>query len=204
MATISVTRALAQIKSLNDRIGRGCKEAFVSHLVGGKHPQGIEKTAVETQLKANVQSVEDLIKERSKLKNAVVISNATTKVKIAGVEMTVAEAIERKGSIQLEEQFLNSMRQQLVATQNIVDRQNQVANTKIDAAIQQIAGKDRKADETELKVVRESIEAKDGAVLLDSADIRGKIESLQKSIDEFKLEVDFALSEVNAKTEISV
>lgn len=204
MSTISVTRALAQIKSLNDRIQRATNEAFIAHTVGGKHVSGLELTAVGIQLKANVQSVEDMIKQRSALKSAVVQSNAQTKVKIAGVEMTVAEAIERKGSIVLEELFLNSMRRQLQTTQQAVDQQNRQVNMKVEQLLQQAAGKDRKIDEVELKVLRDAIEAKEGAVVLDTADIRGKIEVKQKEIDDFKLEVDFALSEVNAKTEITV
>lgn len=40
MTDISVTRAQAEVKSLNDRIARSGNLAFITHTVGGKHANG--------------------------------------------------------------------------------------------------------------------------------------------------------------------
>lgn len=113
MAKISVTRALAQLKTLNDRIQRASAEEFVTRIAGGKHSSGEELTKITARIEANYQSVTDMLAQRAKLKAAVVLSNATTSVEVGGVIMTVAEAIERKGSIGLERNLLRHLATQI-------------------------------------------------------------------------------------------
>lgn len=200
MTQISVTRALAQVKSLNDRIARATAQHFVSNTVGGKHPSGKATQEVETILKANLQSVKDLIAQRKTLKAAIVRSNAVTNVTIAGTVQTVAEAIERKGSIQLEQALLSTLRQQLAQQQTLVERTNVTVQQRLDTLIQTAVGKDRKVDEAELKAITGPFEAQNKAAVLDPSDVQKQIDALAADIDAFLLEVDFALSEVNATT----
>ncbi|QYW06602.1 hypothetical protein uav_071 [Pseudomonas phage UAVern] len=201
---ISITRALAQVKSLNDRIERGTGQAFVSNTVGGKHASGRAAQEVEVLLTANLQSVKDLIEQRKTLKSAIVRSNAVTEVTIAGVKMTVAEAIERKSSIQLEQILLNTLRTQLGQQQSIVERTNVQVQTRLDTLIQTAVGKDRKVDTSELEAITKPFEAQNKAAVLDPSDLQKQIEALAAQIDSFLLEVDFALSEVNATTVVTV
>lgn len=204
MTQISITRALAQVKSLNDRIARATAMAFVSNTVGGKHASGKPAQEVEVLLTANLQSVKDLIAQRKALKAAIVRSNAVTKVTIAGTEQTVAEAIERKTSIQLEQALLQTMRQQLLQQQTTVERTNVQVQQRLDTLIQTAVGKDRKVDESELKAITGPFEAQNKATVLDPSDLQKQIEALAAEIDAFLLEVDFALSEVNATTSVAV
>lgn len=204
MTQISITRALAQVKSLNDRIARATAMAFVSNTVGGKHASGKPAQEVEVLLTANLQSVKDLIAQRKALKAAIVRSNAVTKVTIAGTEQTVAEAIERKTSIQLEQALLQTMRQQLLQQQTTVERTNVQVQQRLDTLIQTAVGKDRKVDESELKAITGPFEAQNKAAVLDPSDLQKQIEALAAEIDAFLLEVDFALSEVNATTSVAV
>lgn len=201
---ITVTRALAQVKSLNDRIERATNTSFVSFTTGGKHNTGKSEQEIASQLKANLQSVTDLIKTRAKVKAAIVRSNANTKVNVSGVEMTVAEAIERKGSIQFEVALLNNLRQQLSTNTAMVERQNVQMQARLDDLIKTAAGKDRKVDEAEIKAITDPFERANRAVLLNPNDLSNFIEALEKDIADFVEEVDFALSEVNAITKIDV
>lgn len=204
MTQISVTRALAQVKSLNDRIARATGQAFVSNTTGGKHPSGKPAQEVVEILKANLQSVQDLIKQRKAIKAAIVRSNAVTEVTIAGVKQTVAEAIERKGSIQLEQTLLGTLRQQQAQQQTLVERTNVQVAQRLDQLIQTAVGKDRKVDEAELKAITGPFEAQNKAEVLDPSDVTKVIDALAADIDAFLLEVDFALSEVNATTKVDV
>lgn len=201
---ITVTRALAQVKSLNDRIERATNTSFVSFTTGGKHNTGKSEQEVASQLTANLQSVTDLIKTRAKVKAAIVRSNANTKVNVSGVEMTVAEAIERKGSIQFEVALLNNLRQQLSTNTAMVERQNVQMQARLDDLIKTAAGKDRKVDEAEIKAITDPFERANRAALLNPNDLSNFIEALEKDIADFVEEVDFALSEVNAITKIDV
>lgn len=197
---ISVTRALAQIKSLNDRIEKGISVPFITNLTGGKHGTGKTVTEIETTLKASLQSVKDLIEQRKALKSAVVRSNAITTVKINGVELTVAEAIERKSSIALEQRLLHQLKGQLAQVTANVEKTNVEMSRRLDALLLTAVGKDRQASETELAAISAPFKAQNEGKALDPNDLSVVIESLQKDIDGFLLEVDYALSEINATT----
>lgn len=201
---ITVTRALAQVKSLNDRIERATNSSFITFTTGGKHQTGKEKTEVAATIAANLQSVTDLIKTRAKVKAAIVRSNANTKVNVSGVEMTVAEAIERKGSIQFEVALLNQMRQQVSTNTALVERQNVQMQARLDDLIKTAAGKDRKVDEAEIKAITDPFERANRAELLDPNELSKLIEKLEREVMDFIEDVDFALSEVNAITKIEV
>lgn len=204
MTQISITRALAQVKSLNDRIARSTNVNFITTLVGGKHQSGASTDELTRGLQANLQSVQDLIAQRSRLKSAIVKSNAVATVEINGVTMTVAEAIERKGSIQLEHVLLQQLRSQLARDTLAVERANAGVQQRLDVLIQTTVGKDRKVDESEVAAIREPFLKQNQASLLDPNGLQAVVDALQASIDGFTLEVDYALSEVNAITKIEV
>lgn len=200
MTQISVTRALAQVKQLNDRIARGIAVPFITAQTGGKHATGKPLAEVEATLKASLQSVRDLIAKRKALKSAIVQSNAVTKVTIAGETLTVAEAIERKGSIQLEKQLLNQLKGQLQQVNASVERTNVEVQRRLEDLLKTVVGKDRKVDDKELAAITDPFKAQNEAKAVDPNDVPKVIEALQAEIDAFELEVDFALSEINAVT----
>lgn len=202
--TISITRALAQVKSLNDRIARSTNLNFVTTLTGGKHASGVSVVEAEATLRSNLQSVTGLIAQRAALKAAIVKSNSVAVVKINDVAMTVAEAIERKGSIQLEQVLLQNLRSQLAQSTAQVERANIQVNQRLDQLIQTTIGKDRKVEESEVASIRDPFLKGNEAKLLDANGLQAVIDKMQASVDGFLLEVDYALSEVNATTRISV
>lgn len=204
MTQISITRALAQVKGLNDRIARASNAAFITTLVGGKHQSGVSVTEAEATMKANLQSVQDLIAQRSALKSAIVKSNSIAVVVIDSMTMTVAEAIERKGSIQLEQILLNQLKAQLAQATQQVERTNVQVNQRLDQLIQSTVTKDRKVDEAEVAAIRDPFLKGNEAKLLDANGLQGVIDKLQASIDGFVTEVDYVLSEVNATTKIEL
>lgn len=202
MAKISITRALAQVKSLNDRIARGTAVPFITVQVGGKHATGKPVQEVEQTLKASLQSVRDLITERNKLKSAIVRSNAVAEVVIGGVTMTVAEAIERKTSIALEQSLLQNLRgqqQQVIAS---AERTNVDVQKRLEALLVTAVGKDRQTSATELEAITGPFKAQNEAKAVDPNDLTVVIDAMSNVIDTFLLEVDYALSEVNATTQI--
>lgn len=204
MTEISITRALAQVKALNDRIARATSVAFVTTTVGGKHASGKPAQEVGEQLKSNLQSVQALIEQRKAIKSAIVRSNAVTNVVIAGVTQTVAEAIERKSSIALEQTLLQQLRVQQAQAVSAVERTNVAVAARLDDLIKTAVGKDRQVTAADLAAITTPFEAQNKAEVLDPSDITRVIEQLTTNIDAFLLEVDFALSEVNATTKIVV
>lgn len=204
MTQISITRALAQKKALNDRIARSTNTAFITTLTGGKHASGASLEELSRTATGNFQSVQDLIAQRARLASAIVKSNAVATVVINGITMTVAEAIERKGSIQLEQTLLQQMRSQLAQATQAVERGNIQVTQRLDQMLQGLTTKDRKVDEAEVAAIREPFLKGNQLSLLDPNGLQSQIDKLQASIDGFILEVDYALSEVNAITKIDV
>lgn len=203
MTQISVTRALAEVKALNDRIEKATRQAvFISVTVGGKVPNGSDLQATTNTIRANLQSVQDLIARRQAVKGAVVRSNAVTEVVINGVTMTVAEAIERKGSIDKERTLLAVLQQQLNQNRVAVERNNVTMNQKLDMMIQTAVGKERKATEEELEAISKPYTASNITAPLDPNGLEAVIQKLEDDINGFVFEVDFVLSEANAKTAI--
>lgn len=201
MTAISITRALAEIKSLNDRIEKATRgAAFVTITVGGKIPNGGDLQATGNQLKANLQSVQDLIARRNLVKGQIIRSNAVTKVVINGVEMSVAEAIERKGSIDKERTLLAVLTQQLNTVRTTVERNNVQMQGRIDTMLQAAVGKERKATEEELEAISKPYTASNITAPLDPNGLEAVIQKLEADINGFIFEVDFVLSEANAKT----
>lgn len=201
--TISVTRALAECKALDDRIEKATRGvSFISLTVGGKTVNGSDLQATTNVLKGNLQSVQDLIKRRQVVKGAIIRSNAVTTVVINGVTMTVAEAIERKGSIDKERTLLAVLTQQLAQARSGVERNNTAMTARLDDMIKAAVGKERKATEDEISAISKPYTASNVTALLDPSGLEAVIAQLTKDIDAFVLEVDFTLSESNASTQI--
>ncbi|QNR53893.1 hypothetical protein phiK7A1_105 [Pseudomonas phage phiK7A1] len=204
MTQISITRALAQVKSLNDRIQRGTAVPFITQQIGGKHASGKAVQEVEKTLKASLQSVRDLIAERNRLKSAIVRSNAVAQVVIGGNTMTVAEAIERKTSIALEQNLLQQLRGQQAQVNASVERTNVDVQKRLEALLVTAVGKDRQTSSAELEAITGPFKAQNEGKAVDPNDLTVVIDAMSEVIDTFLLEVDYALSEINATTIITV
>lgn len=206
MTEITVTRALTQVRTLDERIARfsTSQTPLLSYKVGQKSAGGRPIQEVENTIAAEYQSVQDLIAQRNALKSAIIRSNADTKVTIAGATMTVAEAIERKASIRLEAALLNSMRAQLGAATQKVEQLNRQMEADLQQLMTAAVGKDRQVTEGELAAIREPFIAQKQASLIDPLDLAKQISALDRIITEFNSEVDFVLSESNATTKIVI
>lgn len=206
MDKISVTRALVELKLLDKRINSKLTEASFLGVVQGK--KDITTTLVKIDdfkqsAKSDFQSIKALIERRNKIKAAIVLSNATTKVKIGEKEYTVAEAIERKNSIQYEENLLNLLRSQRATVEQDIHRQNQAVEDQLNVLLaQHLASEKKKSEDAEtfMKSYKELNEFKK----VDPLDIKKTISELREQIEVFKAEVDLILSETNANSFIEI
>lgn len=209
--SISITRALTEIKTLQERIGVAISN---SRFIAVTKGQGDRKTVVgvakapaqiEQEILVADQKVRDLIVRRVALKRAVIHSNHITKVVIAGEVMTVAEAIDRKQSVLLEKQYLDNLRAQFNQANNGVIQLNTKLNEEIERAVQNAYGNEKgKVSEEQYNAVAAPRRKEHEAALLDPLNASDKIEKLNERISNFLMEVDFVLSESNARTEIDV
>lgn len=203
---MTVTKALSELKLLDKRINRGIYEAeFVGVVVGDKKKvDHIDVEEFKQKVKSNYDSVVDLIAYRNKIKSAIVSSNAQTTVTIAGNTYTVAEAIERKTSIQYEQELLQRLKTYYLNASTEIDRINENVQVRLDRSLEQMLSNDGKQDNEFINQFTENFNKKNQAKLVDPLNIKEKIETLETEIEDFLSEVDHELSVSNATTIIEV
>lgn len=208
---ISITRALVELKRLDQRIAQATISGlFVTRTQGANQNKKLVDTQGTTQqfaenAKANLQSVLDLIKNRETLKSLIVESNAKTKVKVLGREISVAAAIDLKQTVLARESLYNVITRQSASALQSVTAENSRLQTKIEGMINQMLGSDKtKVDveaSTQITKAQEAIYAQE---VFDPINAPEVLKKLKDEIDQIKSELDFILSESNASTQIDV
>ncbi len=199
VVNMSVHRGLSELKLYANKIASLNSGTFVlankqsNKTIGGKSIEDVNNL-----IKGNFDSMVALIENRKRIKDAIVKSNAATNVTIAGKIMTVAEAIERKASIEFERNFLRILQDQFSQQNKIVEQQNMQIQTKLESFLQATLGEKR--DVATVKDLTKTFEDNNKYVLIDPNHIQDYIQALDKSINEFASQVDYTLSESNATT----
>ena len=205
---ITITEALKELSLYDSKIRKVLESAtFVGFKKKSSDKVGVFKVAnFENNAKASYQSALDLIRNRAKLKAAIVQSNAVTNVVIAGKTYTVAEAIERKNSIEYDEKMLRELQMQWqVATETIL-KENKKVDAQADRMLESFLGKDsdNKVSEQELASITDPYKAKNEYELVDPLGAYEKIKALEAEIEAFKADVDTRLSISNSTTYIEI
>ena len=131
---MSVHRGLSELKLYNNKIITLNSGSFVvANKQSNKTIGGRSVEDVNNLIKGNFDSMVALIENRKRIKDAIVKSNAVTNVTVAGKVMTVAEAIERKASVEFERNFLRVLQNQFAQQNNIVEQQNSQLQTKLES-----------------------------------------------------------------------
>ena len=206
---MTIHKALAELKTMDDRIAKAIRDT--TYILAVKHSaEKINGKTVQNfkeDMRSGYQKVTDLIARRDAMKRAVVLSNATTKVKIGDNEYTVAEAIEMKNhGMEFRSALLHQMNAAYVAAQNELARNGGEALEKkaeqYVLAVIAAQPKDSKmsVDSEAMKTLRKTYIENNTYDLVDPMDIAKIMETLDAEINEFNAEVDAALSVSNALT----
>lgn len=203
---MTITRALVELKTLNKRITSAIDVLNPVTVVTGKNiPRGFEtRNDFEKEVNSKFESVNTLIARRKQIKSGIVTANAATYVEIAGVKMTIAEAIERKTSIALENALLHKLSSTYALNLKNHEQMEMKCNEQLHRLLEVNFGKDSKAKTEEVDAITKPYLENNAPKFIDPLDVKKKIEELENSISKFIAEVDVVLSEANAKTEIEV
>lgn len=208
MRKISITEALNELKLYDSKI----KKAISNAIFCGSAKKSSDKVGVVKKdefgerAKASYQSVTDLIANRNALKSAIVKSNAETIITVDGKNMTRAEGIERKNSIEYEEELLTEMKKQYVNTTANVEKENKKVDNKVDDLIATLVGKDstKQLSKEDQEAVEKPYRSKNEFEFIDPIGIFDKMLALEADIDGFKSNIDSQLVLSNATTFIEV
>lgn len=207
--TMLVHKALAELKILDARIINEIEDG--TFCIANQHSnQKIKGVAVgdyKRIMQGDYDKVSDLIKRRKAIKQAVVLSNAVTKVVIGDKEYTVAEAIEMKNhGINSELKLLKELKAQYGFAQRTISDKNgeSLEKSAENYVIGLYGSKDGKTNVEEYEKTKKAFIESRTYDLIDPIDILEEINGLQDYIDSFTSEVDAALSVSNAITEITI
>lgn len=208
---MTIHKALAELKVIDNRINRAICDG--SYVIANKHSNekigGTPINVYKERMKADYQKVDDLIKRRNAIKRAVVLSNATTKVKVGDVEYTVAEAIEMKNhGMEFVDDFAKVIASQYARAKAEIDKNSGDAIEKraeqYVLSVIQAQPKDSKmtVDSDAMKALRKTYIENNTYDMIDPLGVDDIIERMTNEVNEFNTEIDAALSVSNALTVI--
>lgn len=203
---MTVHRALAELKTLDTRIQKAISST--RYCFANKHSNikvnGVEIDDYIAVMKDNYKSVKALINRRNAMRKAVVLSNATTEVEIAGTKYRVAEAIEMKNHGMYNYQVLvSAIIHDKAVAQEAIDKYNGTTlEKKADDYVIGLYGSKEKASGTEAEATRKAYIEANTYDFVDPLGITSIQQNLEDMIANFSAEVDAALSVSNAITEI--
>lgn len=207
--TMTVHKALTELKVIDSRIEGAINT--VNYCVAIKHNANkIDGISIDEYGK-NIQSAYDkaidLISRRNAIKKAVVLSNASTKIRIGDEEYTIAEAIDMKNHrTEYIATLKNKLSMDLRAAMVTVKKENgDKLAERADKFIESIYGqKESKLNSDEVQKAREEFIKTNEFEIYDTLDVAKLIETLEDQITTFMTEVDSALSVSNAVTIIEI
>jgi hypothetical protein len=208
---MTIHKALAELKTMDARIEKAIRDT--TYVLAVKHSaekiNGMTVQNFKEKMKSGYQKTTDLIARSDAMKRAVVLSNATTKVKIGDNEMSVAEAIEYKNhGMEFRSALLRQMNSAYVTAQNELARNSgETLEKKAEQYVLAVIAaqpKDSKmsVDSEAMKALRKTYIENNTYDLVDPMDIAKVMETLDAEINEFNAEIDAALSVSNALTVI--
>lgn len=209
MAKISIARALAEHKLVDKKLEKMFSQARYCANKRGRKTETTDGMNVE-EFNKYAQScwdtVQSLLKQKTALKSAIVESNAKTAVAVGKQQMTVAAAIERKRTIQVDLRMLQGMKADYMRAKSSAEQENMRVQAKLDQLLESNfgAGKGGSAKTEEVEAISKPYLENNQVMLIDPLKMDEKIRAFETDLDEFVKNVDFALNESNVRTEIEV
>ena len=212
MTTLSITRVMASLKSLDIRLTQAINSGPYLALSKGSTAPALQNSTYasvatfEAAAKANYDSIVKLMDNRNKLRSALTQSNATVKVTVGGVERSIAETLEyRRSIVPVMTSFIDLLKSQLRAFTLQKDNADKQLEDTIERQGTAMTGQGTtKADPLFLESLRRQLESNLKVNLVDPLGLSAVIEKHQKELDNFLLEVDYGRAEINATTTLEV
>ena len=173
-------------------------------MAGGKLKVYKSEEDMKSVVGGHLNSITDLIKLRDKYKKLLLQANNTTTVTVNGVTLTISEAIAKKESIKQEQDLVKVIRRQLQMTEVNITNLDNANETKLDDLLRVAMGKDKKTDSAEIESLTKTLRENNKVTLVDAGGAKKFLETKEDEIEKFISDIDFSLSEINAKTEVEV
>lgn len=198
---MSLHRVIAAIKDIETKLTMTAHTSFIYTAI----TEDATKIAEAKQKsQSDFDKVNSLIANLAELKAARNLANSVAQVTIAGVTMTIDEALAKKAAVPHKQALINTLTAQFTNAQRTVDTNAAQIEANISKQMAAMFTGTRKATEDEVAVIRAAAERNQKAVILHADGLKERLEALKKEVEDFNLEVDYVLSEANATTKVDV
>lgn len=203
----SINKCLIELKTIDSRIDKMIQNAiFVGMMKNSstkEHKTALSENEFNVNVNSTFQSILDLMQRKNSIKQAVVDSNARTMITVAGKEMSVASAIERKKSIELDKMLLNRLKKQYHSTIENLNYKNEDMEDSLEKQITAMLGSDNKNTDASISFSK-SYRETNGWRIIDPLKCINIIETLEKDITDFESEIDCEITTSNAITMVEI
>lgn len=207
MTKMTIHEALGDVKLLSKKIeDKIYQTSFVDAKKGSSETSYKTKLTVEdcrSKMCAAYVSIVDSIKRRDLLKSKILHSNSITYITVGKETMTVAEAIERKKSIELKKALIEEMMCQHKMLSSFIESKNQEMESNLDKQLSGF-GADSKSSSKDVEMLSDVYRKANGWELVDPLLLIDKAERLNDEVLEFEKNIDTKLSISNATTFIEI
>jgi hypothetical protein len=209
---ITVTEALSTLKLLDKKIAKQTKglqfhvvEVKASNQVTVGQVRFKDVAEAETHIRSQYDKVKTLMQNRADLKGQVVGSNAVTKVTIGGKEMTVAEAIEMKSSIDAQLAIESRLAQSISVSTRIEEETERRIKNLIESKVQTLLGNKKTIDagDDTLTIIDKQVRKSEAVVIHDPLNAAKLYDETCEASQEFLTNVDVILTVSNSTTKVN-
>jgi regulator of sirC expression with transglutaminase-like and TPR domain len=204
---MTIHRALSELKLIDSKIEKQISEIIPTGIYQkGKLINGfLQDDGFKENAQSKYQSVNDLISRKIAIKSAIVQANGVTMVKVGEKVMSIADAINFKAAVKFKKQLAARLKQMHNAAVGEMNKNNAIVDQNVQNLLAAALGKDSvKTDAKDVDSIRVPYMDANEFHLFDPLDAEKKVEEIEKEVGDFEMEVDAALSEINALTFIEV
>lgn len=199
---MSITRALAQVKLIESKLGRAFAGFDVEINGKLKYFPNFTTEQFEKEALVEVNSFEDLFKNRLKIKSAIARANIDTKISLLGTEYSIIELIDLKNSSQYKKNVYTNLINNYNKCKSDVVNQDVKIENEVSKQVEVANSNKTQVSKDLTTTLTETYKTLWGGKIV-GLDIN-KISKEKDDLDKLVAEIDMILSEINSKTEIEV
>ena len=199
---MSITRALAQVKLIESKLGRAFAGFDVEINGKLKYFPNFTTEQFEKEAMVEVNSFEDLFKNRLKIKSAIARANIDTKISLFGTEYSIIELIDLKNSSQYKKNVYTNLINNYTKCKSDVVNQDVKIENEVSKQVEVANSNKTQVSKDLTTTLTETYKTLWGGKII-GLDIN-KISKEKEDLDKLVAEIDMILSEINSKTEIEV
>ena len=199
---ISITRALAQVKLIESKLGRAFAGFDVEINGKLKYFPNFTTEQFEKEALVEVNSFEDLFKNGLKIKSAIARANIDTKISLFGTEYSIIELIDLKNSSQYKKNVYTNLINNYNKCKSEVVNQDVKIENEVSKQVEVANSNKTQVSKDLTTTLTETYKTLWGGKII-GLDIN-KISKEKEDLDKLVAEIDMILSEINSKTEIEV